>query len=156
MNDTLREQALRCLARREYTRTELARKLSPQAASVEDVEALEALLDHLTAGGLLSDQRYAEMRVNARSTRFGNARLAYELRTRGVAEEVVSETLAASEAVLSEWVRAQQVWQRKFKNLPAADEPKERARQMRFLMSRGFSSATIRRVLQGNFADENQ
>lgn len=30
----------------------------------------------------------------------------------------------------------------------------ERARQMRFLMSRGFSGETIRRVLRGDFEDD--
>lgn len=151
MKPSLREQALRCLARREHTRFELARKLSPQA---EKPEALEALLDDLTERGLLSDQRYAEMRVNARSARLGNARLAHELRTQGVSGELVADTLAAKEAEYPELSRAQQVWQRKFKTLPAAAEHKERARQMRFLMTRGFSSATIRQVLQGNFEDE--
>ena len=71
MSGTLRERALRLLARREYARTELARKLSSHA---ESAEAIERLLDDLTARRLLSDERYVEMRMNAREARFGNAR----------------------------------------------------------------------------------
>jgi regulatory protein len=146
MSGTLRERALRLLARREHARIELSRKLAPHA---ESAEQLEALLDDLAARRLLSDERYVEMRLNARSARFGNARLAHELRMQGVAEELVSEALANGE---DELTRARQVWQRKFGEAPA--DAGERARQMRFLMSRGFSGETIRRVMRGDFEDD--
>lgn len=146
MSGTLRERALRLLARREHARAELARKLAPHA---ESPEALEALLDDLSARRLLSDERYVEMRLNARAARFGNARLAYELRTQGVSEELVGAALAASD---DELARARQVWQRKFG--AAGATPDARARQVRFLSSRGFSGETIRRVLRGDFEDD--
>lgn len=146
MELTLRERALRFLARREHARAELARKLAPHA---ESAEQLGALLDDLAARRLLSDERYAEMRVNARSARYGNARLAHELRTQGVADELVAEALAAGD---DELTRARAVWRRKF-DAPPADAT-ERAKQMRFLMSRGFAGETIRRVLRGDFEDD--
>lgn len=146
MELTLRERALRFLARREHARAELARKLAPHA---ESAEQLAALLDDLAARRLLSDERYAEMRVNARSARYGNARLAHELRTQGVADELVAEALAAGD---DELTRARAVWRRKFGAAPA--DATERAKQMRFLMSRGFAGETIRRVLRGDFEDD--
>jgi len=146
MNATLRERALRLLARREHARAELARKLAPHA---ESGEALEALLDDLTARRLLSDERYVEMRLNARAARYGNARLAYELRTQGVSEELLAAALAEND---DELVRARAVWQRKFGEQPR--DAGERARQMRFLLSRGFSGETVRRVLRGDFEDD--
>lgn len=146
MSGTLRERALRLLARREHARAELARKLAPHA---ESDEALAALLDDLTARRLLSDERYVEMRMNARAARYGNARLAYELRTQGVADELVAAALAAGDDELS---RARAAWQRKF-GVGAADDG-DRARQMRFLLSRGFSGETVRRVLRGDFEDD--
>ena len=148
MSGTLRERALRLLARREHARHELARKLAPHAESAEE---LERLLDDLSERRLLSDERYVEMRLNARSARYGNARLAHELRTQGVSDELVDSALAATEDELS---RARQVWQRKFGGRGEAGDATERARQMRFLMSRGFSGATIRRVLRGDFEDD--
>lgn len=146
MNGTLRERALRLLARREHSCAELARKLAPHA---ESAEAVEALLDELKRRDLLSDERYVEARLRARAARLGDARLAYELRTQGVCEELVDAALAASEDELS---RAQRVWQRKFGD-KAADAT-ERARQMRFLLGRGFSGETIRRVVRGDFEDD--
>jgi len=153
---TLCERALSLLARREHARAELARKLAPHAESAEE---LESLLDDLSARRLLSDERYVEMRMNARGKRFGNARLAYELRTQGVSEELVEAALAAG---VDELTRARQVWQRKFgdnvgKHIGETSEETsatERARQVRFLMSRGFSGETIRRVLRSDFEND--
>jgi regulatory protein len=148
MSGTLRARALRLLARREHARAELARKLSPHA---ESSVALEALLDDLSARRLLSDERYVEMRLNARGARFGNARLAYELRAQGVSEELAASALAASD---DELTRARQVWQRKYGDQSGALDATERARQTRFLMSRGFSGETIRRMIRGDFEDD--
>lgn len=148
MNPTLRERALRLLARREHARAELARKLAPHAESAEEVDAL---LDDLSGRNLLSDARYVEMRVNARSARYGNARLAQELRAAGVGDEHVVSGLAAVE---DELARAREVWRRRFGSVGVATDAAERARQMNFLMRRGFSGETIRRVLRGDQEDE--
>lgn len=144
MQDALRERALRLLARREYTRQELSHKISPFA---ESSEQLEALLDDLTSRHLLSDQRYAEARRNSRAPRLGDARLAYELRSKGVAAELVSATLAAGE---DELTRARRVWQRRFGSLADVGDVAEQARKIRFLAGRGFSGETIRRLLSSS------
>lgn len=148
MSATLRERALRLLARREHARAELARKLAPHA---ESAETLAALLDDLCARHLLSDERYVEMRLHARGARLGNARLAQELRLQGVADELVATALASAD---DETARARAVWQKKFGALPQALDTAQRARQSRFLLSRGFSGETIRHVLRGDFEDD--
>ncbi|HJW24803.1 MAG TPA: recombination regulator RecX [Rhodocyclaceae bacterium] len=141
MPDALRVQALKFLARREHSRAELRAKLAPHA---ESAEQLDLLLDALQAERLLSDQRYASQRVAARAGRFGNSRLKQELRTQGVGDEDIA---AAVEAGGDEIERCRGVWQKKFGHGPASAE--ERAKQMRFLQYRGFSSEAIRRVLRG-------
>jgi regulatory protein len=146
VSGSLRERALRLLARREHARVELSRKLAPHAKSAEQ---LAALLDNLAERSLLSDERYVEMRLNARRARYGDARLAHELRTQGVAGELVSAALAGGQDELG---RARQIWQRKFGEQGA--DAAERARQMRFLMNRGFSGETIRRVLRGDLEED--
>lgn len=135
------------LARRDHAQMELARKLAPHADSPQQ---LDALLDDLTARSLLSDERYAAARVNSRSARVGDARLACELRSRGVSADLVKATLAATE---DELTRAHRVWLRKFGNQPTANAG-ERSRQVRFLAGRGFSGETIRRVLRGDLDDD--
>jgi regulatory protein len=148
MPDALRERALRLLARRDYACQELSSKLAQFA---ESAEQLAALVEELTTRGLLSDQRYAEARVNSRAARFGDARLAHELRIQGVADELVSASLASSE---DELTRARRVWQRRFGQPIPSRDASERARQMRFLAGRGFSAETIRRLLRTTLEDD--
>jgi len=143
---SLRERALRLLARREHSRAELAKKLRVHSRPGDD---LEALLDDLSRRKLLSDERYAESRAHALSRKFGAARIAHELRARGLDKDLADE--ASKTARATELERAREVWRRKFRSAPKTRE--ERARQMRFLQSRGFSFDAIRAVVKG--ADED-
>ncbi|MGB7540944.1 MAG: recombination regulator RecX [Burkholderiales bacterium] len=138
----LRERAIRLLARREHSRAELARKLKAHAQPGDD---LDALLDDLSRRKLLSDERYAESRSHALSRKFGAARIAHELRAKGVSDELAGQAEKAARA--TEVERARTVWRRKFQAGPKTRE--ERAQQMRFLQSRGFSFDVIRAVLGG-------
>src|SRR5262249_25143170 len=90
---TLRERALRLLARREHSRSELARKLRPHVLPEDD---LDALLDDLSKRKQLSDERYAESRAHALSRKFGAARIAQELRAKGVDKGVAQDAAAAA------------------------------------------------------------
>ena len=66
---SLKGRALAALARREYSRLELARKLRPHA---ESAEQLDAVLDALEAGKLLSNARFAES-LDRKSTRLNSS-----------------------------------------------------------------------------------
>jgi len=133
----LRERALRLLARREHSRAELARKLKAHARPEDD---LEALLENLSRRKLLSDERYAESRAHALSRKFGAARIAHELRAKGLDKGLAERASGAARA--TEVERAREVWRRKFRVAPRTRE--ERAKHMRFLQSRGFSFDAIR------------
>ncbi len=139
---TLRERALRLLARREHSRAELRRKLVARLTPEDD---LEALLGDLLQRKLLSDERYAESRVHSLSRKFGAARIAHELRAKGLDKGLADQASKAARA--TEVGRAREVWRRKFQLAPKTRE--ERARQMRFLQSRGFSFDAIRVVVGG-------
>jgi len=139
---SLRERALRLLARREHSRAELARKLRTYVRPEED---LEALLEDLSRRRLLSDERYAESRAHALSRKYGAARIAHELRAKGLDKGLAEQTAKA--AGVTEVERAREVWRRKFRVAPKTRE--EQAKQMRFLQSRGFSFDAIRAVVVG-------
>jgi len=140
---SLRNRALALLARREHTRSELQRKLATHA---EDPQELIDLLDDLTRRDWLSDARFAEALVQGKQAKFGATRLAYELRERGVTDDLIREQLAQLKE--SELERARQVWQAKFGAPP--QDAKARAKQMRFLQSRGFGLEVIGKVLRGS------
>jgi regulatory protein len=136
---TLRERALKLLGGREHTRAELARKLTPHVSPDDD---LESLLDELSRRNQLSESRYAEARARQLSRKYGAARVAHELRAKGLSKEAAEA--AASAARATELERARDVWRRKFRAGPRTRE--ERAKQIRFLQSRGFSFDAIRAV----------
>ena len=137
---TLRERALRLLARREHSLAELAGKLRAYASPEEE---LEALLEDLSRRRLLSDERYAESRAHALSRKYGAARIAHELRAKGLDKGLAEQASGAARA--TEVERAREVWRRRFRVAPKTRE--ERAKQMRFLQSRGFSFDAIRAVV---------
>ena len=145
---TLYERAIACLARREYSRAELARKLAVHAEAAEEVDPADLIavvLDRLEAAKLLSDTRYAEMLGHSRAGRHGSLRLRQELKQGGVSEQ--DSEIPLAEAQASDLEHCRSVWQRKFAALPA--DLKDRARQTRFLLSRGFPGRVVAQVLKG-------
>jgi len=144
---TLRERALRCLARREHSRAELTRKLAPHA---EDAAEIERLLDELEGRGWLSERRVVEQVVHARRSRFGARRIERELLQKGISEDNVAA--ARSQLKEGELEAARAVWLRKFGGRPAA-RPADRARQVRFLQGRGFDLEVILKVIKGADAE---
>jgi regulatory protein len=146
---SLRERALRHLSRRDYSRTELARKLAPYGTD----EEIEALLDRMEALSLQSDARMAESWVRSHNGRFGRARLQNELTRRGLARELIEETLTNTD-MASELDRARTIWQSRYSAQPR--NARERARQARFLLARGFAPEVVHTVLDNpeNAEDE--
>ena len=142
---SLLQRAVALLARREHSRDELARKLLRRLEAGQDPAEVEAVLDELQRRDLLSERRYADAVVRTLAARYGNARLAQDLKARGVPADTTKSALTALGD--SELQRARAVWTRRFGAVPA--DLQERARQARFLERRGFSAAVIRRVLAG-------
>lgn len=152
---SLRARALQYLARREYSRAELRAKLLPYVPAEEYFEQsqpvdLDALLDDLVARGWLSDARATTQLVHAKRSRFGTQRITHELRQKGIAEELISAALQALKE--SELDAAREVWRKKFGAAP--QDAKEKARQMRFLQSRGFAMDVIFKVLRTSEAED--
>ncbi|MFZ2289963.1 MAG: regulatory protein RecX [Halopseudomonas yangmingensis] len=129
----VRRAAMDLLARREHSRAELLRKLQPRVSARS---LLDAELDRLEEDGLLSDARFCEAYVHARSQRgIGPQRLREELRLRGVGSALVERVLQDQQW---DWAALEaQVFAKRFPE-GRASEPRERARQLRFMQYRGF------------------
>ena len=133
-----RKKAMDYLARREHGRAELLAKL--EKAGFEPDVASDAVAQ-LVEDGLQSDTRFVEAFVRSRIGQGkGPARIRAELREHGIGDGLVGEGLANAE---QDWFSlAREVRLRKF----GAGRPrdfKEKARQMRFLQSRGFDTDQI-------------
>lgn len=166
---SLKGRGLALLAQRDHSRVELKRKLMPHARSLvlaevaaeAEAQADEAstpapdgtsvpsaasrvaeVLDWLQARDYLSDTRFAESRIHARSAKFGSLRIRLELSQHGVTLTPES----AQRLKETEFERARELHSRKFGCSPSTTT--EHAKQSRFLAGRGFSNDAIRQVMR--------
>ena len=159
---SLKARALRLLSQREYSRKGLAAKLAESEArwgklggeqSEQTPESrhtqIEAVLDDFEARGWLSDARFAEALVRRRSERYGMKKIADELDRAGVDAKQSAKLLGVLKE--TEFQRAYDLWTRKY-GVRAQDQ-KERARQYRFLASKGFGSEVVAKVIGGQSPD---
>lgn len=170
---SLKARAIGLLAQREHSRAELRRKLlrieqehrrrarlvaapaadaaegaEPPPPALEDdgeasVAAVEALLDSLAADGYLNEARFIESRLHLRAGRFGAQRIQQELAQHGLRLDAEQQASLRE----TELERAREVWKKRFGDQPSR-EATELARQMRFLIARGFSPELVRRLLR--------
>jgi len=136
----LRAAALRLLARREHSRSELELRLARRGGDAADVAAV---LDALERDGYLSDTRFAHAVVAQKAGRYGKRAIAHALRERGVDGDVAREALDALTGG-DEIDEASSLLARRFPNVPSDD--RDRARRVRFLIARGYAPATARRA----------
>jgi regulatory protein len=138
---------LRLLGRREFSRQELDKRLRSYV-DLDNPAELETLLDDLAERGWLSDARYAEALVRKRTGQYARRSIARELKQAGVDEAVTATALAQNSEgdPDEEFAAALALCQRKFRKTPI--EQKEKARQMRFLQSRGYGFGLALRVIK--------
>ena len=143
------QAAIRLLASREHTRTELRRKLAAKG----DAEIVDTVLDNLVEQNLQSDDRFIEQYIQSRQRKgFGPIRIRHELKEKGANAELIGDWLDERDPV---WLKTlQEAYRRKFGDRPPEDL-KAKAKVSRFLEYRGFASEQIRRFLhKGDFFTE--
>ena len=135
----IRSVALALQAYREHGGKELESKLTRKGY---DSLTTAQVIHDLRESGLVSDHRFAEAFVRSHASRgHGPIRIRYELRELGVQSELIQNALETQEI---EWQSiAHRVRERKFGDKSPATYA-ERAKQMRFLQYRGFSTDQIR------------
>jgi regulatory protein len=135
----IRSVALALQSYREHGAKELEAKLARKGY---DAPTSAQVVDDLRESGLVSDRRFAEAFVRSHAARgHGPIRIRYELRELGVSADLIESALSQGECDWSEL--AGSVRQRKFSSgIPPSFA--ERAKQMRFLQYRGFSTDQIR------------
>ncbi len=141
----LEQRALRMLVTREHSRGELNRKLRMKGA---DPKLVEKVLDGLQSSLALSDRRFVEAYVTARSGKgFGPKRIHAELGERGVVPELIEEYLDETDPIWELALRRVEV--RRFGAQPAKNY-REWSQRARFLAHRGFPSESIRRLVKSS------
>ena len=142
---SLKGRALRLLAAREQSRSELEKKLKPFE---ETPGQIAQVLDELQAKDFISEARVIESVINRRQAKMGGSRIKRELQNKGLDADKVADAMNSLKS--TELERAKEVWRKKFDSKTDADtSPAAKAKQMRFLAARGFGADAIRRVVSG-------
>ncbi|MCP3960307.1 MAG: regulatory protein RecX [bacterium] len=140
-------KALDLLSRRSHFEKELRVKLAKRG--YEEAEVAETL-ERLRGQGLLDDRQTARSFVRGRLARApqGRYKLRAELAKRGVASEIVTETLddLLGDDDLELTRQAAERW-RRTRWRPGKDPERQRASLARHLAGRGFSSRSVYAVL---------
>ena len=142
----LKKRALYYLGKRDYSRVELERKILTYSESLKISRVdLELMLDELEEKDWLSDDRFSEQFVLSKKRKFGARKIAHELKLRGVDELIISRALRVIKD--DEFLLAKKIWEKKFNQIPITID--EKAKQIRFMQSRGIEVAIIHQILSG-------
>ncbi len=136
--EMLSNAAISLLAQRDYSRQELERKLKVMS---DDEDLISRVLESLKEQQLQSDNRFVENFIRSRINKgHGPMRISMDLKQKGIDSETIS--LALEEAEVDWFERAETIRQKKFGSEPVT-EPKEKARQIRFLQYRGYPANIV-------------
>ncbi|MFK8018549.1 MAG: regulatory protein RecX [Pseudomonadales bacterium] len=151
----LRRAGIDMLARREHSCVEMRRKLARKFEDNFTESQIDEVIETLSAEGLQSDLRFAESFTRSKYERGdGPYKIKAALQDRGVHAGLIERVLDDEQL---DWQRrAKLLYQRKFPHYDGARERsndyseevlKQRAKEMRFLQSRGFPKDMIYSVV---------
>ncbi|MEN3978103.1 regulatory protein RecX [Acinetobacter sp. CWB-B33] len=132
----LRSYAFAVLTRKEYSKAELIEKLALYAESREEVTTL---VDELSRENYQSDQRVAEIMLSSQKRKGkGPNQIKMKLKNKKIDTALIAEELKETD-----WV--QQAYELKVRKYgtEVTKDPKIKAKQIRFLMYRGFEIDAI-------------
>ena len=145
----LYDYAIKALGRRMRTEAELRRLMLQRVEPGQrGDDVIRVVVARLKEHGYLDDRTYAETyaRLRKESDKFGQRRVRRSLRQKGVSAAVVDKTIDESYANTNEEKLARQYLERKRIGRPVNE--KESARVMRRLVTAGFATGVIYRILR--------
>lgn len=152
MNDkpvNLKAKAIDFLSRRDYSYSELYNKLKKYST---DLDAIKFVVDEMVSNKYLNEERFIENFIYNKSKKYGSLKVKHLLQTKVSNQELVNDLYQQAE--IDELTIARQIWERKFKG-EVAISPNDRAKQIRFMISRGFSLDLIFKLLKINSSSAN-
>jgi regulatory protein len=145
----LYDYAVKALGRHMRTEAELRRLMNPRVEPGERGEAfINAVLIRLREHGYLNDAAFAETyaRLRHENEKLGVRRVRQDLQQKGVAKDLIAETLESRYGQINEESLAREHLERK--RIPKPENAKETARVMRRLVAAGFSTGVIYKILR--------
>jgi regulatory protein len=142
LNKTILHKSVDLLSRREHSRKELQQKLLQREYLAEEISEV---INYLVDNNYLSDERYSESVFRLRVNKgFGKYYIEQELRQKGISNSLIT---ALEQQQMIDWTaQAAVAYQKKYADITIKDQ-KEKAKRIRFLQSRGFSTDEILTVI---------
>ncbi len=143
------EYATGALGRQMRTEADLRRLMRKRVEpGAHGDAAIDAVVVRLHEYGYLDDARFAETyaRLRQENEKLGQRRVQQDLQRKGVNKELITETLEARYSQTNEEALARQHLERKRIRRP--ESQKETARVMRRLVTAGFSTGVIYKILR--------
>ncbi|MFM2343996.1 MAG: regulatory protein RecX [Pseudomonadota bacterium] len=144
------QKSIDLLSKREYSKQELKTKLLSYGYNLDEIE--KTLLK-LEDKNLQSDTRFVEFMARKHASK-GMSKLSYELKKHDVSLDNYELAKNCLNEIGSEYERAYQTWQKKFAgktiDKTLIDEKKYLQKQIRFLLTKGFSYEIAKQVLRNN------
>jgi len=148
-----KQTALHCgvglLARREHSEFELRQKLHTREFEANDIDIA---IDRLFEKDYLSDERFAISTCRHRANRgYGWRYIANELKQKGVCSTIIQQLQNNCE--IDWYLQAELAYNKRFGELRVKDtqySQKEKAKRIRFLQYRGFSTDEIFALINDN------
>jgi regulatory protein len=145
----LYDYAIKALGRQMRTEADLRRLMKARVGPGDTGDAaVVAVILRLKEHGYLDDQSFAETyaRLRQQNEKLGERRVRQDLQQKGVATDLITDTLASRYAQTDEEALARQHLERKRIRKP--ENEKETARIMRRLVAAGFSTKVIYKILR--------
>ncbi|WP_206483813.1 regulatory protein RecX [Thalassotalea sp. G2M2-11] len=142
LNKALLHKAIDLLSRREHSIVELTNKLRQREYQADDIDTV---ISFLLDNDYLSEQRFAESVFRSRINKgYGRRYIETELQQKGVNSSIIA--LAEEQTDIDWYHQARQSYLKKFNGSDIKDQ-KDKAKRIRFLQYRGFSTDEIFSVL---------
>ena len=141
--------AVNSLSRQMRSEADLRRLMQKRVEPEESGEVkIEAVVQRLKGYGYLNDVSFAETyaRLRHENQKLGQRRVAQDLKQKGVGDALIASTLEARYSQVNEEALAREHLERKRIRKPTND--KETARVMRRLVTAGFSTGVIYKILR--------
>lgn len=166
LQHNLLAKAVAILSRREHSEKELRQKLQRYT---DDFDAIDATISRLQRENWQSDERFVETFVQSREHRWGNQKILHALSQHDLDNAQLDEL--KEDLKDSEYERAREVWIKRFgakygvdlygdiestiddellegtEHQSLEEQMKDKAKQVRFLASRGFSADVVYKVV---------
>lgn len=140
----IRSKALDFLSRRDYSYQELYQKLTQYS---EDHDEIVNVLNEMVQKKFLNETRYIENFISSKSKKYGSLKIKYLLSNKVADRDLVEEIYKETE--IDELTTACNLISKKYRNPP--ESANERAKYIRFLLSRGFSTSIAIKAIESVF-----